>query len=86
MTNYASLFEIESLAAAIVFVVLYVPFFVYFFAKAIARPNYVYIIITFFCAGPSLVLSISRAHPLQCASPRLSSVPCSPASRPMQKV
>jgi len=47
---YISLFGIESLAAAVVFVILYVPFFVYFFAKAIARPNYVYIIITFFCA------------------------------------
>ncbi|KAF8136516.1 hypothetical protein EV363DRAFT_1544125 [Boletus edulis] len=50
MPDYASLFGIKSLAAPIVFAILYFPFFVYYFSKAIARPIYIYIIITLFCA------------------------------------
>ncbi|KAI9571395.1 hypothetical protein HD554DRAFT_2016948 [Boletus coccyginus] len=48
--NYATYSGIHSLAAPIVFAVLYSVCFLYFLAKAIARPNYVYIIMTFFCS------------------------------------
>ncbi|KAG6376291.1 hypothetical protein JVT61DRAFT_2269 [Boletus reticuloceps] len=48
--DYASLFGIKSLAAPIVFAILYFPFFLFYLSKAIARPIYVYIIITLFCA------------------------------------
>ncbi|KAN0077145.1 hypothetical protein V8E55_011000 [Tylopilus felleus] len=48
--NYASYFGIESLPAAVIFAILYFAFFIYFFSKAVARPIYVYIVITLFCA------------------------------------
>ena len=57
--DYAAAFRIKSLAAAIVFAILYFPFFVYFFFKAVSRPIYVYIIITLFCASPCFSLSLS---------------------------
>ncbi|KAH0830712.1 hypothetical protein J3R83DRAFT_2190 [Lanmaoa asiatica] len=48
--DYASALGVKSLPAAIVFAILYFPFFVYFFSKTIARPVYIYIILTFFCS------------------------------------
>ncbi|KAF8559721.1 hypothetical protein OG21DRAFT_1474073 [Imleria badia] len=62
--DYASLFGIKSFAAPIVFAILYFPFFAYFFAKAISRPIYVYIIITLFCAVrvTAFVLRALLAH------------------------
>lgn len=59
VVDYASVFGIKSLAAPIVFAILYFPFFAYFLSKAISRPIYIYIIITFFCAGSSWSLSLS---------------------------
>ncbi|KAG9318629.1 hypothetical protein JVU11DRAFT_722 [Chiua virens] len=50
MTDYASFLGIKSLPAAIVFAILYVPLFAFFVSKAVARPNYVYIILALFSA------------------------------------
>ena len=49
--NFAKAIGIESLPAAIVFAILYVPFLVFFAHKAIGRRIYVYIILTIFCAS-----------------------------------
>jgi hypothetical protein len=53
--NYAKYFGIESLAAAIVFAILYVPFFGWFVRQSIRRPTYVFIILALFCASKYLV-------------------------------
>jgi hypothetical protein len=50
-TNFAKYFGIESLAAAIVFVILYVPFFGWFVRQSIGRPTYVYLVLSLFCAS-----------------------------------
>lgn len=55
-TTLANAFGIESLAAAVVFVILYVPLLAFFFSKTVARPVYVYIILTFFCSSTSFNL------------------------------
>ncbi|KAF8892341.1 hypothetical protein CPB84DRAFT_1683104 [Gymnopilus junonius] len=47
--NYAKLFGFESVAAAVVFTILYIPFFGWFVRQSIARPNYVYFVLTLFC-------------------------------------
>jgi len=47
--NYAHAFGIETLAPAIVFVVLYAPLFAWFLFQSIRRPTYVYFVLTFFC-------------------------------------
>lgn len=49
--NYAKLFGFNSVAAAVVFAILYVPFFGWFLRQSITRPNYVYIVLTTFCAS-----------------------------------
>ncbi|KAH7914004.1 hypothetical protein BJ138DRAFT_1080382 [Hygrophoropsis aurantiaca] len=46
--NYANYLEINSLAGAVIFAVLYFPLLVFFLMKAISRPTYVYIILTLF--------------------------------------
>ncbi|KIJ69143.1 hypothetical protein HYDPIDRAFT_79393 [Hydnomerulius pinastri MD-312] len=48
--NYAAAFGIHSLAAAVIFAILYFPLFGLYVSKAIARPTYVFIILSFFCA------------------------------------
>lgn len=48
--NFAHFAGIHSLAAAIVFAVLYVPLFALYVFKSIRRPTYVFIVLSFFCA------------------------------------
>jgi len=48
--NYAKVYGIESVAGAVIFAILYVPFFVWFVRKSIGRPTYVFIILALFCA------------------------------------
>ncbi|KAF8844809.1 hypothetical protein BDN67DRAFT_962245 [Paxillus ammoniavirescens] len=48
--NYAAAFGIHSLAAAVIFALVYFPLFGFFIFKAIARPTYVFIMLSFFCA------------------------------------
>jgi len=48
--NYAAYLEIHSLAAAVIFTVIYAPLFAFFVLKAISRPTYVYFILALFCA------------------------------------
>ncbi|KAF9246373.1 hypothetical protein BU15DRAFT_39833 [Melanogaster broomeanus] len=48
-TNYATAFGIHSLAAAVIFAILYFPLLGLFVSKAIARPSYIFIILSFFC-------------------------------------
>ncbi|KAG6811039.1 hypothetical protein H0H92_009270 [Tricholoma furcatifolium] len=47
--NYAKYLGIHSLAGAIVFAVLYAPFFLWFAWQSIGRPTYVFIILSLFC-------------------------------------
>jgi len=47
--NYAHYDGIESLPAAIVFAILYVPLFAWYIRQSIRRPTYVFIILSFFC-------------------------------------
>jgi hypothetical protein len=49
--NYAKLYGIKSLAGAVVFAVLYVPFFGWFVRQSIRRPTYVFIILSLFCCS-----------------------------------
>ena len=49
--NYAYLFGIHSVAAAIVFAAFYVLLFVFFVKKLIARSSYVLVLLCFFCAS-----------------------------------
>ena len=49
--NYAKAYGIESVAGAVVFAVLYVPFFGWFVRQSIGRPTYVFIILALFCAS-----------------------------------
>ncbi|KAG6334467.1 hypothetical protein ID866_4629 [Astraeus odoratus] len=48
--NYAKAFGIESVAGAVIFAVLYTPLLLLFVRQAFMRPNYVFIVIAFFCA------------------------------------
>jgi len=48
--NFAQAYGIDSVAGAVIFAILYVPLFLFFIAKAVARPTYVYIVISLFCA------------------------------------
>ncbi|KAF9227746.1 hypothetical protein BS17DRAFT_799955 [Gyrodon lividus] len=47
--NYAAAFGIHSLPAAVIFAIVYFPLFAFFVSKAIVRPTYVFIILSFFC-------------------------------------
>jgi hypothetical protein len=49
--NYAHLFGIHSVAAAIVFAVLYALLFVFFVKQSISNPTYVFLVLSFFCAS-----------------------------------
>ncbi|GLB35636.1 hypothetical protein LshimejAT787_0212010 [Lyophyllum shimeji] len=47
--NYAKAFGIESVAAAIVFTIAYVPLFGWFVRQSFGRPTYVFFVLSFFC-------------------------------------
>ncbi|KAJ7612332.1 hypothetical protein DFH06DRAFT_1243643 [Mycena polygramma] len=47
--NYAAAFGINSVAAAVIFAVLYLPFGLWFVRQSIKNTTYVYIIMTLFC-------------------------------------
>lgn len=47
--NFAKALGMESLAAAVVFTILYVPFLVFFARKSFTHPTYVHYTLTFFC-------------------------------------
>jgi len=47
--NFAQSYGIDSVAGAVVFAILYVPFLLFFIRQAFSRPTYVYIVIAFFC-------------------------------------
>ena len=49
--NFAKAYGIDSVAGAVIFALLYVPFLLFFVRQAISRPTYVYIVIALFCAG-----------------------------------
>lgn len=49
--NYAHEYGIHSVAAAIIFAILYIPLFGWFVRQSLARPTYVYFVLTFFCAS-----------------------------------
>ena len=83
--NYASYFGIESLPAAVIFAILYFAFFIYFFSKAVARPIYVYIVITLFCARTSFLSLTLRMltrsdSPYHCLHP-----PCGACQSPVRR-
>jgi len=59
--DFAKATGFHSVAAAIVFAVLYIPFFVWFIRQSIARPNYVYFVLTFFCAIRIAAFSVRAA-------------------------
>jgi hypothetical protein len=46
--NYAHYAGIESVAAAVVFAVLYIPLFAWYVRQSIKRPAYVFIMLAFF--------------------------------------
>jgi len=48
--NYAASFGIHSLAAAVIFTLIYFPLLGFFIFKAIARPTYVFFMLCFFCS------------------------------------
>jgi len=48
--NFAKAYGIDSVAGAVIFAILYVPFLFFFIRQAISRPTYVYIVISLFCA------------------------------------
>jgi hypothetical protein len=48
--NYAHAFGIHSVAAAIIFAILYIPLFGWFVRQSFARPTYVHFVLAFFCA------------------------------------
>ncbi|KDQ62821.1 hypothetical protein JAAARDRAFT_471835 [Jaapia argillacea MUCL 33604] len=47
--NYASLSGIHSVAAAVVFAVIYAPLILFYIHQSIKRPTYVFIVLSFFC-------------------------------------
>ena len=49
--NFAKAYGIDSVAGAVFFAILYVPFLLFFIKQAISRPTYVFIVIAFFSAG-----------------------------------
>lgn len=57
--NYAEYFEIKSLAAAVIFTILYVPLLGFYIFQAIRRRTRVYFILTLFCSSkcPTCLLS-----------------------------
>jgi hypothetical protein len=59
--NYAKAFGIESVAAARVFAVIYVPFFGWFARQSFRRPTYVYFVLTFFCTLRIIAFSMRAA-------------------------
>jgi len=48
--NYAKGFGIESVAGAVIFAIVYVPLVLFYIRQSIARPTYVYIVLSIFCA------------------------------------
>ncbi|KDR82182.1 hypothetical protein GALMADRAFT_58965 [Galerina marginata CBS 339.88] len=48
--NYAKAFGIHSVAAAVIFAILYVPLFGWFVRQSLVRRNYVYVMLMIFCA------------------------------------
>lgn len=55
--NYAHFAGIHSVAAAVVFAVLYAPLFAFYVRQSIRRPTYVFIILAFFCASTCIIIS-----------------------------
>ena len=56
-TNYAKYFGIESLPAAIVFTILYVPLLVFYILQAIRRRTRVYFMLVLFCLSMFPIIS-----------------------------
>jgi len=48
--NYAKISGIHSVAAGIIFAVVYVPLFIFYIHQSIRRPTYVFIVLSLFCA------------------------------------
>ncbi|KAH7911097.1 hypothetical protein BJ138DRAFT_1172727 [Hygrophoropsis aurantiaca] len=48
--NYASESGIHSVAGAVIFAIVYVPLLLFYIKQAIARPTYVFIVLSIFCA------------------------------------
>jgi len=48
--NFAKAYGIDSVAGAVIFAVLYLPFLLFFIKQTVFRPTYVYIVMAFFCA------------------------------------
>jgi hypothetical protein len=59
--NYAKLFGFHSVAAAIIFAILYVPLFGWMSRMSFVRPTYVYSVLTLFCAIRIAAFSIRAA-------------------------
>ncbi|KAG6889156.1 hypothetical protein C0995_003333 [Termitomyces sp. Mi166 len=49
--NYAKILGVESVAAAIVFALAYLPLFVWFVRQSFGRPTYVFVVLSFFCSS-----------------------------------
>jgi len=60
-TTLANVIGIESIAPAIVFVILYVPLLGWFVLQSMKRPTYVYVILALFCASEYRGLLLSHA-------------------------
>jgi len=56
--NYAKFLGIESLPAAIIFIVLYLPLFLWFIRKSFVHPTHVHYTLTFFCTIRVVAFSI----------------------------
>jgi len=52
--NYAHEFGIHSVAAAIIFAILYIPLFGWFVRQSFARPTYVHFVLGLFCASTQI--------------------------------
>lgn len=66
--NYTEAFGIQSLAAAVIFTILYVPLIGLYLFQAIRRRTQVYILLTLFCLSkcPTLLPVITCLNYLKC--------------------
>lgn len=56
--NFAKAYGYHSLAAAIIFAILYFPLLAYFIFQSFARPTYVHIVMVVFCLSEPTVFAL----------------------------
>ena len=71
--NYAHAIGFDSVAAAVIFAILYVPLFGWFILQSFKHPTYVHIVLSLFCASEFFLKHIAHVVYGVANEPRLSS-------------